>query len=139
MSTPSRKRRRFGALRKLPSGRWQASYIGPDGQRHICPGGTFDTRKDAESWLAAAQTAISNQDWRRPEPKHAQTFSEYADSWLADRELRAGTRDLYRKLLNRHLNPAFGGMTLDAITPVSVRTWHAGLAAVTGSTRQAHA
>ena len=25
-----RKRRRFGRLRHLPSGRWQAQYVGPD-------------------------------------------------------------------------------------------------------------
>lgn len=140
-STPRRKRRGFGAIRKLPSGRWQASYVGPDGQRHTSPGGTFDTRGDAERWLAAAQTAIANEDWRRPEPTRPTmpTFGEYADTWLTDHRLRPRTRDEYRKLTNRHLRPTFGDTRLDAITPAAVRTWHAGLAAVTGPTRQAHA
>jgi predicted transcriptional regulator len=36
------RRREFGTTRKLPSGRWQARYIGPDGQRYTAPE-TFDT------------------------------------------------------------------------------------------------
>lgn len=38
MTAPKRgyraNRRQFGALRHLPSKRWQASYTGPDGARH---------------------------------------------------------------------------------------------------------
>ena len=30
-------RRRFGYIRKLPSGRFQASYLTPDGQRQFAP------------------------------------------------------------------------------------------------------
>jgi hypothetical protein len=33
-------RRQFGYLRKLPSGSWQASYIGPDSRRHTAAPGT---------------------------------------------------------------------------------------------------
>jgi hypothetical protein len=29
--------RRFGNVRKLPSGRFQVSYLGPDGQRRYAP------------------------------------------------------------------------------------------------------
>src|SRR5947208_3164526 len=31
------RRRRFGNVRKLPSGRYQSSYLGPDGQRRTAP------------------------------------------------------------------------------------------------------
>ena len=44
------RRREFGTVRKLPSGRWQARYIGPDGQRYTAPE-TFETRSDAQDWL----------------------------------------------------------------------------------------
>ena len=44
------KHRGFGHVRKLPSKRWQASYIGPDLARHAAQQ-TFDTREDAEGWL----------------------------------------------------------------------------------------
>ena len=46
------KRRGFGTLRKLPSKRWQASYIGPDQERHTGPT-TFTATGDAEEWLNA--------------------------------------------------------------------------------------
>jgi hypothetical protein len=47
-----RNHRAFGWVRKLPSKRYQASYLGPDGQRHLNPGGTFTAKIDAEGWLA---------------------------------------------------------------------------------------
>jgi integrase len=137
---PTSRRRGFGAVRKLPSGRHQASYLGPDGHRHPAPA-TFDTRRDAEAWLAAAQTAIANGDWRRPEPARSPIppFGAYADAWLAGHTLRPRTRAEYRKLLDGHLRPAFGDQRIDDITPARVRVWHAGLAEVTGPTRRAHA
>ena len=41
-------RRRFGYVRKLPSGRYQASYLGPDGRRRTAPE-TFDRKKTRTS------------------------------------------------------------------------------------------
>ena len=55
------------------------------------------------------------------------TFAGYAEGWLAQRDLKARTREHYRKLLDQHLLPAFGPTALSAITPESVRSWHAGL------------
>ncbi len=55
-----RTRRGFGYLRRLPSGRWQASYLGPDGARHLAPT-TFLARQDADIWHAA-RTAIRKID-----------------------------------------------------------------------------
>ena len=42
--------RRFGALRKLPSGRWQARYWSPEGIR-ITADCTFVTKTDASRFL----------------------------------------------------------------------------------------
>ena len=47
-------RRGFGYVRRLPSKRYQASYAGPDLQRHVAPT-TFTTKGDAEAWLAWLQ------------------------------------------------------------------------------------
>jgi hypothetical protein len=44
-------RARFGNIRRLPSGRYQARYVGPDGITHKAHT-TFDTIGDAEAWLA---------------------------------------------------------------------------------------
>jgi hypothetical protein len=43
--------RSWGKIRKLPSGRYQASYVGPDGARHAGPI-TFGAKIDAEGWLS---------------------------------------------------------------------------------------
>lgn len=45
-------RNSFGAVRKLPSGRYQASYICHDGRRHPALS-TFSHREDAYAWLSA--------------------------------------------------------------------------------------
>ena len=47
-------RRRFGYIRKLPSGRFQASYKTPDGQRHNAPE-TYRTEADAGRFLDRMQ------------------------------------------------------------------------------------
>ena len=43
--------RRFGTLRELPSGSFQASFVAPDGFRVYAPV-TFASRADAGTWLA---------------------------------------------------------------------------------------
>ncbi|MBA2773961.1 MAG: integrase, partial [Nocardioidaceae bacterium] len=58
-------RRGFGAIRKLPSGRYQASYIGPDLVRHKAPT-TYPTREDAEGWLYKQRGAVTGDDWTPP-------------------------------------------------------------------------
>jgi hypothetical protein len=46
---------RVGRVRKLPSGRWQARYRGPDGVDRPGPV-TFATVTDARVWLATVET-----------------------------------------------------------------------------------
>jgi hypothetical protein len=43
-----RGRRGFGQLRQLPSGRWQAVYVGPDAKLHKAPR-TYSSEHDAEA------------------------------------------------------------------------------------------
>ena len=51
--TRSATRASWGKIRTLPSGRLQASYVGPDEQRYPAPM-TFDNRSDAEAWLTGS-------------------------------------------------------------------------------------
>jgi excisionase family DNA binding protein len=48
---PGRKSRHFGNIRKLPSGRYQARYRGPDGRLRTAPS-TFGRKTDAALWLS---------------------------------------------------------------------------------------
>lgn len=132
-------RRGFGHLRRLPSKRWQASYIGPDGARHKAPH-TFTAKMDGEAWLAAERALVERPDWRAPDQRDdapLPTLREYADRWLAHRELRPRTVILYRGLLDRHVLPTLGAVPLDDITSAQVRGWFDNLE--TGPTARAQA
>ena len=69
-----RKRRRFGRLRQLPSGRWQAAYTGPDGKLHKAPR-TYaaDVAAEAGSPASAAKSTSA-----RGERSNAPTASRCA-------------------------------------------------------------
>ena len=76
------KRRRFGKVRKLPSGRYQASFIPPSGPRQAAPK-TFRTKTDADKWLSAVEADISRGAWLN-EDLGRQTFGNYARAWIGD-------------------------------------------------------
>ena len=69
-------RRYFGSVRKLPSGRWQASFW-HDGQRHTAAN-TFTAKADA---LAYAETDLQRGEWIDPAAGKV-TLSKYATDWL---------------------------------------------------------
>lgn len=125
MATRGR-RRGFGAVRKLPSKRWQASYIGPDQVRHNAPE-TFQTKADAEGWLGRQQGLIASERWEPPKPPEPPTptitFGAYAETWLHGRALKPKTREFYAHLLTKYLLPVYETTELIAITPAGVRQW----------------
>ncbi|MET9565080.1 tyrosine-type recombinase/integrase [Streptomyces tauricus] len=131
-------RRQFGRVRKLPSGRFQARYAGPDGQLRPAPE-TFRTKRDADDWLADKQTELRRGDWHDPDAGKV-AFGSYAAAWITERELTTTTRQLYRSLLRHHLEPTFGAVNVADISPPFVRRWRAEkLAAGTGPTTVAKA
>ncbi|MBT3165692.1 site-specific integrase [Streptomyces sp. Vc74B-19] len=115
------KRRQFGRVRKLPSGRYQARYRGPDGVDRPAPH-TFRTKRDADDWLADRQSELRQGDWRDPDAGKV-PFGAYAGAWVRERPLAPRTAELYASLLRLHLVPTFGAMAVADITPAAVRTW----------------
>ena len=100
----AKSRRTFGKIRKLPNGRYQASYMGPDGRRRFAPT-RFQTKLDAEAWLTDRNREISRGEWeaeRTDKSTRAVLFGEYAKAWLAYRTLEDRTREQYASLLERH-------------------------------------
>ncbi|PWI16935.1 site-specific integrase [Streptomyces sp. Act143] len=126
------RRREFGTTRKLPSGRWQARYIGPDGQRHTAPE-TFEIKSDAQDWLNLVRADIERDVWRDPDAG-AVNFEKYALRWMEERGLAPTTLDRYDGLLRLHILPTFGAKDLDGISPPAVRTWRAERLKATGAT-----
>src|SRR5215210_2979764 len=124
----TRPKRSFGGIRRLPSGRHQANYTGPDGQLHNAPS-TFDTRQDAEAWLTDVRRQISRGEWngRGARKQTVTTFAAYSTRWLERRTLKPRTRAHYRALLDNHLSPTFGDMPLRVIDADEVADWYAAM------------
>ena len=118
--------RSFGTINPLPSGRYRARYLGPDGQRHSAPT-TFDTKGDANAWLSLRHAEILTARWTPPAAP-GENFGPYAARWVAERRLGLRTREHYERLLGGHL-AAFADVPLRKITPAMVTTWHADLKA----------
>ncbi|MFI1419305.1 tyrosine-type recombinase/integrase [Streptomyces sp. NPDC020731] len=127
-----RRRREFGTVRKLPSGSWQARYLGPDGQRHTAPE-TFGTKTDAQNWLNLVRADIERNQWTDPDAG-AINFTKYTERWLRERGLAPTTVDRYQGLLRLHILPAFGALDLDEIAAPAVRAWRAERLQATGAT-----
>lgn len=124
MSEKRRTRLSFGAVRKLPSGRYQASYLAPTGKRIAAPN-TFSSKGDATTWLSSVQTDISRDEWEQPKPRAKPlTFAEHAERWVTTRKLKPRTRAHYRSIIKQKLDPTFGDMPLKAITADDVDGWH---------------
>ncbi|GAB3253406.1 site-specific integrase [Alteromonas gracilis] len=140
-------KRGFGQVRKLPSGRYQARYTGPDGHRHAAPT-TFEDIDAARKWLLGERADVERAkaegvDWVAPKVRAERdrtrlTFDLYARTWLQQRTLKPRTRAHYASLLENHLLPTFGSMPLPHITPETVKTWHA-LMGPSRPTLRAHA
>lgn len=119
------KRAHFGSVRKLPSGRYQASYwyratrqIGSD---------TFKTKGEAQAWLSSIETDIRRGAWINPSDGR-QTLKYWADRWLATTvHLRATTRRGYEVALRTHVLPTFGQEPVSRIDQPAVKAWVAEL------------
>lgn len=137
--TGKRQRRKFGRIRQFNSGRWQASYTGPDGRVYIAPK-TFNAKIDAEAWLTDRRREIDRQLWSPAsgqEDRPGAPFGEYAEGWLKQRGIKDRTRAHYRKLLDNHILATFADTDLRDITPAAVRRWYA-TTAVGTPTMRAH-
>ena len=58
----SGKRRRFGRVRRLPSGRFQVRYSVGEGQPRQAPA-TFATKDEAERYLAKVEVDLRRGTW----------------------------------------------------------------------------
>jgi integrase len=148
MTVSRQKRQSFGAIRQRSSGRYQASYVGLDGNRYNAPH-TFDTKTDARGWLSVQQAKLHIGTWSAMDAARVDTakasksitLGDYATDWLATRlsrngePLRPRTRVEYARLLHTTLTP-LAGERIVALTPAMIRLWHSNLMA-TGKRTQA--
>ncbi|WP_298040684.1 site-specific integrase, partial [uncultured Microbacterium sp.] len=136
------KREAWGRLRKLPSGRWQVRYPGPDGKTYTARTDddkplTFVTKTDARTWLASLQTRMARGLWEPPEVTAARLraevaaetarsmgFEEYSQRWLKmirdepnrqGKQRAVGTIRSYKGKVIGYLIPEFGDTPLREI------------------------
>lgn len=134
----ARQRRPFGALRQLPSGRYQARYIGPDGLHYLGPS-TYLLRSDAEAWLRDEEILIDRQQWTPPTNRAVEhrpaTVAQWCEHIITRRQqrsrkpLRDSTAATYRNLVKLVIAPELGHITVTALTRDMVRRWYDALPA----------
>jgi integrase len=140
--------RRWGHIRKLDSGRFQASFIGPDLRRYNAPV-TFDSKTYAEGWLAREReliqlTAYNGAEWVSPVQRKAkaavrgETVAAYGRRWVKHRNIKTSTRLLYADLFKKHIEPVLGAIGIGSLTADDVNRWHSGLL-VDKPTQRSHA
>nr|MDP9020188.1 site-specific integrase [Actinomycetota bacterium] len=129
------RRRQFGNVRKLPSGRWQARYE-VEGGRSVTAPSSFATKAEATRWLALVETEQAKGTW--VDPQGGRTLLDaYAWGWLRGHaRLAKRTREIYEAQLRLHILPdidpavpALGAVALTDITPALVRQWYSALVA----------
>ena len=107
------RRRHFGSVRKLPSGRWQASYW-YEGRHHVAPR-TYVSKADAQAWLTNADSQIARGTWAAPAAGRL-TVDELAERWLASNPLkRVSSVERDRSIL-RHILPVLGPCRLAQVS-----------------------
>lgn len=112
-------RRHFGSIRKLPSGRYQASYW-HNVARHVAPE-TFPSKGDAQRWLSDLETSIHRGEWVDPAGGRM-SVAELADRWKTrDPSKRKSTRARDDAILRLHILPTLGSRRLREVTAPDIQ------------------
>jgi integrase len=106
------------AIKKLPNGRWEASYRDPTGRERVKH---HRTRADADRWLTGIKSQLNTGDFIDPR-RGRRLFADWADDWLSTTaHVRPKTRAHYESILRIHVLPAFADQPISAVTPAVVR------------------
>ncbi|QGU02168.1 Putative prophage phiRv2 integrase [Corynebacterium kalinowskii] len=130
----------FGNIRKLPSGKFQARYVGPDGLRHKAPE-TFYLIGDAHQWLEDEEYLIRKGHWTPPAERIAAEQEKKDDEaftvrvlmarWLDEKEregLAVSTMAKYRDRVDRRITGdgvpgSFADLPVKEVTVSKTRMW----------------
>lgn len=130
------RKRTSGAIRRLPSGRWQARLSTASGERITL--GTFATKADADAALADASHDARRGAFVAP-TRGRVTLAEHAEVWLAAHRGTPRTLQTARSILRVHVLPELGAVRLSDLDPGDVDVWFARVRTRTGVATAAHA
>ena len=125
-SKTRRRRRSWGAVEQLGSGRFRARMLAPDG-RYVSAPMTFISRSDAAVWLDLQHADMVRGLWKAPRKSTgpACTVGEYVARWIEQHpKAKDSTKELYRGLLRGCIDTDLGKVNLGALTADAVRVWH---------------
>ena len=143
--TATKGHRNWGWLRKLPSGKYQASYL-KDCVRYKAEG-TFDNKLNAEGWLANEKSYIdrcrmTGEQWKSPQQRRDEQkaavllLRDYGKQVIAERKTKETTKSLYNSLWANHIHEQLGMIPLRELNAEAIRAWYARL---DGDTTKRHA
>ena len=115
------RRKGSGTTRKLPSGRYQARIIRPDGTRESL--GTYRTKTEAERALVRAEAEQIEGEWE-PTPDNPGTVGEWAEKWLdGAHHLKPKTVAGHIQMLHKHVLPRWENIPITSVTKADIREW----------------
>lgn len=117
--------RRFGLIRRLPSGRYQASYLNPEGRRQPAPS-TFARKSDAAEWLSLAEAELLRGEWTDPTLGQV-SVRDFGETWIAEHKIGRRTREEYESLFRHHIGPFLGDRSIGSLDTAAVRGWRTAL------------
>lgn len=106
-------------IRKLPSGKWQATVRAPNGKRQSR---TDFIKKVVSDWAKEEETKIARGMWRDPRAGRS-TVQEFSDKWFPARVVEAETRRSDEGMMRNHILKHWADWPLNSITPLDVQTW----------------
>jgi integrase len=106
-------------LRRLPSGRWQATIRAPDGRR---VSRSDPLRRVVADWARDEEARIARGQWRDSRTARV-TFEAWRDRWLAARVVAPETRRADESTLRLHVSPHWSGWLLPQISRLDVQAW----------------
>lgn len=117
----------WGKVRKLPSGKYQASHVDPSGLRVNAPL-TFPNKKMAQVWLAEQQTLMAKGEWSLKKEQAPLLFKGFAERHIdlqttsKGKPLHGSTKALYCRLLKNDLGE-FHDLEIKAISVQQIDQW----------------
>jgi integrase len=106
-------------IRRLPSGKWQATVRGRDGKRHTK---THKLKSVVREWGRAQEALIARGDFRDPRLGEIRVGDWYARV-EASRVIDGITKTKNASLWRTHCEPAWAGWQMAAVTRMEAQEW----------------
>lgn len=112
------RKRAFGSIDRLPSGRWRVRYRDASGQRLTAPS-TFKSKADANVFLATVEADLVRGQYVDPHAGRT-TVTAWSETWLNRPGKRAATMARDRQCIAVFLS-SLGSLSLSAVTPAHIQ------------------